>query len=501
MRSLLKGGERSLLKGGVLLFGATLIWQFSNFAFNVISAHELGPEKYGILASVVAFSYLFNPAVLAIQTVASRETTSVMVDEAGSQIRAIVNYYLLRIGLGALALGGVLVVLSPLISRFLHLNSPGLVMIFALVLPTVVASSVVRGVHQGTRRFDRYSLGTATEGLSKVCCVVALLVLVWRNPVSGVLAVLFSALAGLVVNVLLLRHWPKPTWSIRLRRHPIRYSVSTLTVFGLLAVLLSIDTMTARSTLSAHTAGMYAGISLAGKIVYFATTALTTLLFPMFSARFDRGTETARWLAVSMILVAVVSAAVICVFVWAPYLVTTILLGAKYRSAARYLFMMGGIFAIYAMTNLVVMYLLARRQRGIVVPLALAVVVQMGGFAVFHSSIADLMGVMAVAFAVALFGCGILGILGVSQNSVDSKEFGFDFSVDISIRGIHRAPTRKRGVAGGGRHRRDDGGMEPGSVGVLSSATVVVPSLEEGQVSLSPRKMSAAQVQGDWSAH
>ena len=120
-----------------------------NFAFNAVGARELGPAKYGILASAIGLSYLLNPIVLAVQTVASRESTSIIVDEQGSQIRAIVNDYLSRVGIGALAFGIIIVVLSPINSKILHLDSDALVIIFGLVIPVSLASSIVRGVHQG----------------------------------------------------------------------------------------------------------------------------------------------------------------------------------------------------------------------------------------------------------------------------------------------------------------------------------------------------------------
>jgi O-antigen/teichoic acid export membrane protein len=480
---------KSLLKGGVLVFAATLVWQFSNFAFNIVGAHELGPEKYGILAAAIGLSYLLNPVVLAVQTVASRESTSVMVDEQGSQIRAIVNYYLLRLGAAAVAVAAVVMALSPLISDALHLDSALLVVIFGLIIPTLVATAIVRGVHQGTRRFERYSLGTVTEGLTKIGCAVAFLVLLWKTPIGGMLALLFSALAALAVNVALLRHFPKPTSAARPVRHPIRYSLTTFAVFGLQAILLSIDTITARLTLPMHVAGVYAGISLAGKMAYFATTALTAFLFPIFSSRVDQGLDTRRLLALSMVLVATICAAVVAVFAWAPYLVTTLLLGSEYRSIAHDIRIMGVIFSIYAMTSLLVTYLLARRQRGIVPALLLAVAVQIGGFAAFHRSPTDLMAVQAAAFTVALLSCGALGLLGFARRTLWADALATPLLEEVTVSryqpvqaGRHRAGRAPRASAAGqlpgihhvarrstGRHRTG-GDRRPGRAGARSGA-------------------------------
>lgn len=439
---------KTLLRGGVMVFAATLAWQFSNFAFNVVGAHELGPEKYGILAAAVGLSYLLNPVVLAVQTVASRESTSVMADEQGSQMRAIVNYYLLRLGAGAVVLAAVVIALSPLISDALHLDSALLVAIFGLLIPTLVATAIVRGVHQGTRRFGRYSLGTATEALTKIGCAAVFLVLLWRAPIAGMLALLVSALAGLAVNLALLRHFPKSTSAARPVRHPIRYSLATFAVFGLQAILLSVDTMTARLALPAHVAGVYAGISLAGKIAYFATNALTAFLFPVFSSRVDQGQDTRQWLALSMVLVMAVCAAVVAVFAWAPYLVTTLLLGPEYRSVAYDIRIMGIIFSVYAMTNLLVMYLLARRQRGIAPALLLAVATQIGGFAMFHRSLTDLMAVQAAAFTVGLLSCGVVALAGFARRTRWADAAAAGLPEEVTVRRFQQVQTGRHRVGG-----------------------------------------------------
>ena len=79
----------------------------------------------------------------------------------------------------------------------------------------------------------------------------------------------------------------------------------------------------------------------------------------MFSSQVDQGLGTRRWLALSMVLVMAICATVVAVFTWAPYLVTTLLLGPEYRSIAPDIRIMGVIFSIYAMTTLLVTYLLA----------------------------------------------------------------------------------------------------------------------------------------------
>jgi len=391
--------------GGTLVFAATFLWQLSNFGFNAIGAHTLGPAQYGILASAAGMLYLLSPLVTAVQTAASREATRITVSEDGSEIRGLVRYYMARIGVGACVIAVLVGLLSPVISSILHLGSPMLVVVFAIAIPITISSVLVRGVHQGTRRFGRYSLGTAAEGTAKLAFAVLWLGFLWRTPMAGMTAVAVSAFVGLAVNVLLLRHWPRPTRHVRPASPPLRYSTTTFAVFSLLAILLSVDTMAARRFLPPYVAGLYSGISLTGKIVFFATTALTAFLFPLFSARHDAGEDTLRWLKVSVLPVLAVSGALIVVYLAVPALVVDTLLGAKFRQHEGYLPWMAAVFTLYALAYLLVTYLLARRQSGVSVVLVAAVVCQLGGLGLFHRTIGDFLRDLAVAFAVALVGC------------------------------------------------------------------------------------------------
>ena len=77
----------------------------------------------------------------------------------------------------------------------------------------------------------------------------------------------------------------------------VRYSVTALVTYGLLAVMLSSDTLIAKHYLSSHQAGLYAGVSLAGKIAYFAASSLFVVAFPLFSRQHDQGTDgTGKWI-------------------------------------------------------------------------------------------------------------------------------------------------------------------------------------------------------------
>ena len=61
--------RRVALSGGMFVLIGGAIWQLSNFLFNAVAAHALGPAGYATVAAIVGFAYLFGPVFVALQTI------------------------------------------------------------------------------------------------------------------------------------------------------------------------------------------------------------------------------------------------------------------------------------------------------------------------------------------------------------------------------------------------------------------------------------------------
>jgi O-antigen/teichoic acid export membrane protein len=182
----------------------------------------------------------------------------------------------------------------------------------------------------------------------------------------------------------------------------------TLASLVLLAALFSADVIVARHGMDGHAAGIYAAISLAGKVVFFATSGLTWVLFPLLSARDERG-EDGRGLllgAVGAVLVVVV--AIGAVEAVDPALVLVPLAGHGFAGAEPWLAPAAGAFALYAIAYLLGMGLAARRSRAGVWVLVVSVVLQLVGMVLVTPTVGHLLAVDAAAFGLAA--CGLAAV-------------------------------------------------------------------------------------------
>ncbi len=386
------------VRAGAPVFAATLLWQLSNFVFNAAGARLLGPSTYGSLAAAVGLLYLVNPILTTIQTVASRETTAYISSGRLAELRGAMWFYGWRLGGAGVVAFVVLVAASPWISSFLKIDTVGPIIVLAAALPLWCIALLQRGVFQGSQRFGRLAISTAVEAVAKIASAIALLTLFWRGATGGMLAVVAGASSALLVGALMLRYLPYSEVRHVPRVHPALYTVITLATLVLLAVLLSTDTLAAKHYMSPATAGLYAGVSICGKIVYFITSVLSIYLFPLFSAHHDRGQDARKQLGLA--LAAILGGAVLIagVFTVAPQLVVTPLLGDRFSAAGQFVGLAGFAFGLYGCVYLCAMYLLAQRQAAVIAVLGVASVALIAGLYASHSTIPQVLHVLIVTF-------------------------------------------------------------------------------------------------------
>lgn len=398
--------RRSLVRGGSLLVGATLLWHASNFAFNAVAARLLGPRGYSELAAAVVLLYVASPVLVSVQTIASRATTALNVHGRATEIRPALGAYLRRIAFVAVLVSGGLTLASSGVARFLRLHSGVPIAIVGVGLCLSLLTHCQRGVFQGAQRFDRFAASAAVEATAKVVGAVALLA-VWRSVDSAVAAIPLAAACGLAANTLLLRFLPASQRSSEPVALPgtAYESAAALVTFVILALLLSADILAAKRYLPPNTAGIYAAVSLCGKIVYFATSAASLLLFPHFTERDERRRDGRKILGVSLGVVAMLSGILVIIFFLVPAIVVVPLYGAGYRAAEPFLGWIAIAFACYALANLAATYLLARRSWLGAAALSVAALVQLAALYSFHGSIGEVVTVQVVvlgATAIAL---------------------------------------------------------------------------------------------------
>jgi O-antigen/teichoic acid export membrane protein len=295
--------------------------------------------------------------------------------------------------------GALAVLFSGLVAQLLHLRSSIPVALLGAVFVLGTLSHLQRGVVQGLQRFGMFGLGSAVEGIAKIAAALVILRWIWPSESGAVLALVAASACSLAFNGSVLHKLPDTTERVHPVEHPYRYSLHTLGTLVLLAMLLSTDVIAANRYLSSQAAGLYAAVSLSGKTVFFATSALTAFAFPVFSHRQDRGEDSRRALFGLLAVVVVACTAIVGIYFAAPTILVHAIFGSRYVEAARFVPWMAIAFASYSILYLAGMYLLSQRRTIGAGILGVFAVAQLAGFRFFHADIRQLIGVQLVVLS------------------------------------------------------------------------------------------------------
>lgn len=277
---------------GALFWVGSLLTGGVNYLFNIVMAQEafLGPVGFGSLAALSSLIYLDGVAMTTLMTVTAYAVASLVGRGEAHKIGALLTLLTRKVGIPAAAFAGLLVVGSPLLASFLHLESVGPVVLLAPTLFLTLLLGVTSGVLQGLLAFSALALIGFLGAVLRLGLSIPL-VAAGLDVSGALLASVLAVVIGYVASLAFLRRHLRrgAAGPDNLRVLPVqglsRYTGHVfVATFGLTA-LFSVDLLLAKHYLAPDAAGLYGGLATLGRVVYFATLPLTLVLFPVLTKR------------------------------------------------------------------------------------------------------------------------------------------------------------------------------------------------------------------------
>ncbi len=183
----------------------------------------------------------------------------------------------------------------------------------------------------------------------------------------------------------LIRRDPVPTGSEGHRRQLLVDLLTALAAMALLALLQNIDVIVLGRE-DPHASGGYAAVSVASKALVFGAIALGGYLLPEATIRWRQGGHALRQLVVTLSLLAVPAAALLCVAVAFPHLLLSIVFSNRYLGSQHAFVWLALAMVCLSMTVVLTIYLLAIGRRWIAAILAVGAVATTTAVAMAHGS-------------------------------------------------------------------------------------------------------------------
>jgi O-antigen/teichoic acid export membrane protein len=396
-----------VLTGSFVMLAGSALVSVANFGYNISVAHLLGPGDFSHAAAAVTLLMLASCVNLAFQLVTAKFIAR---NESAAGRAAVYQSLLRRAWLVGAIVSGALVAGSSALGIYLRMPSPTLIIVLGLGMLFYIPLGVRRGGMQGTCHFTRLSANLTAEAVVKLISAV-LLIEFGVGVLGAVIAISLSVFVAFML----------PAGDRELRGDAETGTAASFMegmqaiIFFIGQVIISnIDILMVKHYFAPADAGLYAAVALVGRLLYFATWSVTSVMFPVSAGtRVDE--ESRSVLAVPLLFVAALSIIFVLFLGAFPDLVIRTLFGSGFHrvgSGVEQLLTANAIATgVYAVCVVLITYEMSRRIANtgwlqLVVSLLIVVCV-----ALFHNSLMQvvivqqvLRGLLLLAVAIPFFG-------------------------------------------------------------------------------------------------
>lgn len=352
LREKLLGGSLTLLAGSGLV-GLT------NLVYNVVTARLLGPTGFAHATAVYTLLMLASAITLSFQVVCAKYVANHETPEDKAAIFAALH---LRAWVAGIALGLLLFVFNHVLMVYLNLPDKVLISLLALGTAFYIPLGVRRGYIQGVHAFGALAINFMLEGVVRLggAFVLIRLGLGVRGAVlASVIAVIASYFAA------------RPSPGLRsLRRNfiPISFGegLQAIVFFSGQVVINNFDIVLVKHFFEPEQAGIYAAVSLVGRLVNMCAWSVVNTMFPVSAAARSSDREARPVLFMSLGMVFLILS-VLILGLWAiPSFLWRVLFGAhfelgNYGGLAALLILYAVTTGIYSLSSVMITYEMSRK--------------------------------------------------------------------------------------------------------------------------------------------
>lgn len=352
LRQKLLGGSLTLLAGSGLVGVANLI-------YNVLTARMLGPTGFAHVTAVYTLLMLASAITLSFQAVCAKYVAS---HESPEDKAAIFASLHLRSWIASVGLGLLLYLCNRVIAKYLNLPDPILISLLALGTAFYIPLGVRRGYIQGVHAFRSLSANLMVEGLVRLGGAYFLI-----KFGLGVTGAVLSSVIAVVASYFLAGPHPGLTLLPK-AKIPIASGegVQAIVFFAGQGAINNFDIVLMNHFFVPEQAGIYAAVSLVGRLINMFVWSVVNTMFPVSAAARSSDREARPVLFMSLGMVSLLLT-VLILGLWAiPSFLWRALFGAHFEvvnsgGLAKLLILYAVATGIYSLSSVLISYEMSRK--------------------------------------------------------------------------------------------------------------------------------------------
>lgn len=354
-----KALRQKLLGGSIALLAGSGLVGVTNLVYNVITARLLGPTGFAHATAVYTLLMLASAITLSFQVVCAKYVATYPTQDQKTEIVASLH---LRAWIAGVTLGLILFLFKSELSAYLNLPDPLLISLLALGTAFYIPLGVRRGYIQGIHAFRALAVNFMLEGLVRLGGAYVLI-----RAGLGVNGAVFASVMAVIASYFLAEPSPRlSTFGSRGIRVPFSEGLQAIVFFSGQVVINNFDIVLVKHFFAPDEAGIYAAVSLVGRLVNMCAWSVVNTMFPVSAAARSSDREARPVLLMSLSLVFLILS-VLILGLWAiPSFLWRTLFGAhfevgNYGGLAALLILYAVTTGIYSLSSVMITYEMSRK--------------------------------------------------------------------------------------------------------------------------------------------
>lgn len=390
--------KHPLIYGSAIVVLGNLFANFFNFLFNLFMSRSLTVAEYGVLASVmsiIAFPALVGGAIV-----------PVVVRFAGDYF-ATQKYPLLRglyikIKKLLLLIAGVFFILfllfTPQIGQFFHIEDKNILYMTNVIIFIAVMGLLNMAFLQAKLAFLFQVLITLINAIVKLA-LGSVLVILGFSVSGATIAMIVSGVIGYMVSFIPIRFIFNRKISAPSIKTEELFSYglpSTLTLIGLTS-FISTDIILVKHFFDPHQAGLYAGLSLIGRIIFFVSAPIGGVMFPVIVQKHSKNENFTNTFKLALLLVFVPSILLTVFYALFPkFSILFFLKREEYLHISPLLASFALFIALYCLLSIIANFYLSIKKTKVFIPVIVGAILQIVFIYFYHQTFSQIILISTV---------------------------------------------------------------------------------------------------------
>lgn len=393
-----------LITGSAVIVIASNFASFLHFLFQLFLSRNLSDADFGTLASLVSLSTIPGFLSAWIVPVLVNFSAKYFAKKDYDHVRGI----FFKIGkpmlLLSFAISIFFILFQSWLSTFFHIQDSFLMVLVGVFVVLGILTVINTSLLQATLSFGILSFLNILAGITRLVFGV-IFILIGYRVAGAMFAIVLASVIPYIVSFYPLRFLFKKSQretKIDYRELLFYGGPAALATLGI-TLFVTTDIMLVKHFFPPELAGVYARLSLMGKVIFFFSAPIGTVMFPIITQKFTRGESYYKDFLIALVLVFSPSIFLTIFYFLFPEFVITIFSKSDLSLSAAPLVGLFGIFiSIYSLVTICMYFFLSINKTNVYIPIIIVAILQALLIWFFHESFLQILLISTVLMSLLL---------------------------------------------------------------------------------------------------